>query len=64
MVKKAKIDVRLNCEVTPDLVAQISPDVLIAAVGASPVKLPIRGFEKTLPILDYYENNPERGRAL
>ncbi len=64
MVKKAKIDVRLNCEVTPDLVAQISPDVLIAAVGASPVKLPIRGFEKTLPILDYYENNPELGEKI
>ena len=37
------VDVRLNTAVTPALVAELKPDVLIAAVGADPVILTIPG---------------------
>ena len=35
-VMKARIDLRLNVEVTPEYAAQIGPDVIIAALGAAP----------------------------
>ena len=63
-VRKAKVDIRLSTEVTPELVAQINPDVLIAAVGGSPVGLPVKGYEKTLPILKYYDEHPEIGEKV
>ena len=37
LMKKAGVGVRLNTEVTPDLIASMEPDVLIIAVGAEPI---------------------------
>ncbi|MCL2226502.1 MAG: NAD(P)/FAD-dependent oxidoreductase [Oscillospiraceae bacterium] len=42
-VKKAGVDVRLGTEVTPELAKSLSPDVLIAALGASPAVPKISG---------------------
>ena len=44
-VKKANIDLRLNTEVTPEYALQIDPDVIIAAMGASPLKPGIPGID-------------------
>ncbi len=44
-MEKAGVEVRLNTEVTPELAAGIAPDVLIVAVGASPVVPPIPGLK-------------------
>ncbi len=45
LVKKADIDLRLNTEVTPEYARQIEPDVIIAALGASPAKPRIPGID-------------------
>jgi 2,4-dienoyl-CoA reductase-like NADH-dependent reductase (Old Yellow Enzyme family)/NADPH-dependent 2,4-dienoyl-CoA reductase/sulfur reductase-like enzyme len=44
LMEKAGVDVRLNTEVTVDLVESIKPDVLIIAVGAEPVIPPLPGI--------------------
>lgn len=61
-IAKSNIEVRLNTEVTPELVAQIRPDKLIAAVGAYPINAPIPGIEKAMNIVDFYKQGmPETG---
>ncbi len=45
LVKKSNVDLRLNTEVTPEYVRQIEPDVVIAALGASPIKPRIPGID-------------------
>jgi pyruvate/2-oxoglutarate dehydrogenase complex dihydrolipoamide dehydrogenase (E3) component len=37
LMEKAGVDVRLNTEVTPDLVKSMNPDLIIIAVGAEPI---------------------------
>ena len=44
-VSRAGVDIRLNTEVTPEFAKEISPDVIIAALGARPVKPPIEGID-------------------
>lgn len=58
---KSAVDVRLNTVVTPELVKQLRPDVLIAAVGGHPIIPPIKGIEKAVQIVDYYRDEPEVG---
>ncbi len=48
------VDVRLNTPATKELVEEIKPDVLMIAVGATPVKPPLKGAE--LPILRFAES--------
>ncbi len=43
MIEKLGVDVRLNTEATPELVASLNPDAVAAAVGADPVIPPISG---------------------
>jgi len=45
-VKKAGVSVNLNTEVTPALVNQVKPDVLIVATGAGPAIPNIKGVDK------------------
>ena len=47
-MEKAGVDIRLGMEVTPELAAQIAPDVLVVAVGASPYAPPVQGIEKAI----------------
>ena len=44
-VKNSPVDMRLNTRVTPEYAAIIGPDVLIAAVGAVPLKPDIPGID-------------------
>ena len=39
------IEIRLNCAVTPELVDEIAPDALFAAIGAVPAVPPIPGID-------------------
>jgi len=43
--RKAKVEVRLNTQATPALIAEEGFDVVLAAVGARPVVPPIPGFD-------------------
>ncbi|MCR5845131.1 MAG: FAD-dependent oxidoreductase [bacterium] len=44
-VQEAGVDVCLNAPVTPGLAKELQPDVIIAALGARPVKPPIPGID-------------------
>ncbi len=44
MIAKSPIDVRLDTAVTPELAEELSPDVIIAALGACPIIPPIKGI--------------------
>jgi 2,4-dienoyl-CoA reductase-like NADH-dependent reductase (Old Yellow Enzyme family)/thioredoxin reductase len=46
LIARAPIEVRLNTEVTPELALEIAPDVLIAALGARPVKPCLSGIDR------------------
>jgi NADPH-dependent 2,4-dienoyl-CoA reductase/sulfur reductase-like enzyme len=59
-IARAPIEVRLGTEVTPELVRSISPDVLIAALGARPIVPDIIGIENALMAEDVYS---DPGRA-
>ena len=43
MLSKLNVDVRLNTEVTPEYAAEISPDVIVIAVGSRELTPPIPG---------------------
>ena len=44
-VREAGVEIQLNTEVTPDYAESIGADIVIAALGARPVKPPIPGIE-------------------
>ena len=46
-IATAPIEVRLHTAVTPELMAVLNPDVIIAALGARPVVPPIKGIAGT-----------------
>ena len=54
VIESGSIEVRLGVTVTPELVREISPDHLIAAIGADPVIPPIPGIEHAQGLLDTY----------
>jgi pyruvate/2-oxoglutarate dehydrogenase complex dihydrolipoamide dehydrogenase (E3) component len=45
MLGKAAVDIRLNTAVTPEYAKSVRPDVIIAALGARPVKPAIKGID-------------------
>ena len=45
MLEKLGVEVRLNTEVTPALCAELKPDAIVAALGASAATPPIPGLE-------------------
>ena len=45
VISRSAIDVRLNTEVTPEYAKALKPDVIIAALGARPVKPAIPGID-------------------
>lgn len=45
LINKAGIDVRLNTEVTPEMAEKLSPDVIIAAIGAREFRPDIPGAD-------------------
>lgn len=61
-IAKSAVDVRLNTEATPEMVADY--DAVIAAVGASPVVPPIPGVEKAIPACDSYGKEETLGETV
>jgi 2,4-dienoyl-CoA reductase-like NADH-dependent reductase (Old Yellow Enzyme family)/thioredoxin reductase len=45
MLMKAAVDIRLNTTVTPEYAKSLRPDVIIAALGARPVRPHIKGID-------------------
>lgn len=45
MIERSSVEVRMNTEVTANLVEEISPDSVIAAIGATPIKPNIPGID-------------------
>ncbi|MGN1344827.1 MAG: FAD-dependent oxidoreductase, partial [Traorella sp.] len=52
-LEKSNVEVRVNCEATPEMVKEMQPDALVVAVGGEPVVLPIKGVD--LPHVITYE---------
>lgn len=63
-VAKAPIDVRLDTEVTAQLCEELAPDVIIAALGAQPLKLPIPGIDgaNVFPAEEVYDHTGKVGK--
>lgn len=53
-VEKRPVEIRLQCEVTPGMIREISPDAVILAVGSDDLILPIEGIEQAVPAMDVY----------
>ena len=59
-VKRAPIDVRMNTEVTPEYAESVEADVIIAALGARPIKPNIPGIDgKNVLGAEYAYTHPE-----
>jgi 2,4-dienoyl-CoA reductase-like NADH-dependent reductase (Old Yellow Enzyme family)/NADPH-dependent 2,4-dienoyl-CoA reductase/sulfur reductase-like enzyme len=50
-MRKAGVEIRLNTEVTKELVEREAPDVLVLAVGAAPIVLPLPGMDSPKVVL-------------
>ncbi len=61
-VLDAAVTVRLNTEVTPEMVKGF--DVVIAAVGAEPLIPPIPGVEAAIPAIDAYGHEDTLGNSV
>ena len=58
-VVDAGVDVRLGTEATPEMIEAIGPDMLILAVGATPIVPPIPGIDSPKVVgLDALHQNP------
>lgn len=53
-MEKAGVEVRLNTEITPDVVESIKPDVLVIAVGSEPIIPPLPGIDSSKVIIANY----------
>ena len=66
LLSRAAVDIRLNTPVTPEYAKVLRPDVIIAALGARPVKPPIKGID--LPLVagaeEVYFHPEKAGRTL
>ncbi len=63
LAQDAGAELRLNTEVTPELVETLQPDALIVAVGSLPVQPPILGLQNDNVILvnNYYRQKEQVG---
>lgn len=56
-VRKRPIDIRLNCEVTPEMIREIQPDAVILATGSDDLILPIKGIAHAVTAMDAYASD-------
>jgi 2,4-dienoyl-CoA reductase-like NADH-dependent reductase (Old Yellow Enzyme family)/thioredoxin reductase len=61
-LKKSAVDVKLGVKATRDMLVQNNFDVVIAAVGATPLILPIPGADLTTPACDVYGHEDSLGK--
>ena len=66
LLSKAAVEIRLNTTVTPEYAGQLRPDVIIAALGARPVKPPIKGIDlpNVIGAEDVYYNPEKAGQSV
>jgi 2,4-dienoyl-CoA reductase-like NADH-dependent reductase (Old Yellow Enzyme family)/thioredoxin reductase len=66
VISRARIDVRLNTEVTPELAREIDPDVIIAALGSRPIKPDIPGIDgaNVMGAVEAYESTDKCGKKV
>ncbi|MCE1254816.1 MAG: FAD-dependent oxidoreductase, partial [Anaerolineae bacterium] len=53
-LNKSAVEVRLNCDATPEMVKSLEPDVIFVAVGSAPILPPIQGINNK-NVLGFYE---------
>lgn len=63
-VEHSDVEVRLNTEVTPELVAEIKPDALFLALGSTPVVFPLPGIESAQHATTAYTNLDALGKTV
>ncbi|MCI8537941.1 MAG: FAD-dependent oxidoreductase [Oscillospiraceae bacterium] len=65
-VNKAPVDVRLNCEATPELLKTLMPGAVIVAVGAEPLIPRIPGVEgeNVVPAISCYGREDQLGNSV
>ena len=62
--KESGADIRLNTAVTRELMDEVKPDVILAAVGGHPFVPPIPGIEGAMDALSVYHNTQAVGRRV
>ncbi len=63
-VEHSDVEIRLNTEVTPKLVAEIKPDALFLALGSTPVVFPLPGIETAQHATTAYTNLDALGKTV
>ena len=63
-VEHSDVEVRLNTEVTPELVAEIKPDALFLALGSTPAVFPLPGIETAQHATTAYTNLDALGQTV
>ncbi len=63
-VAECGTDIRLNTELTPALVEEIKPDVIIVAVGGHLVPAPIEGVENACDVMAAYNDLDSIGKKV
>lgn len=63
-VEHSDVEIRLNTEVTPELVAEIKPDALFLALGSTPVMFPLPGIETAQHATTAYTNLDALGKTV
>ncbi|SHI81506.1 oxidoreductase [Parasporobacterium paucivorans] len=62
--QKSGAQIRMNRSATAELIQELQPDVIIAAVGSRPLVPPIPGIEKAINALDIYSRQDEIGKKV
>jgi len=57
-------DIRLNTAVSPSLIAELKPDEIVIAIGASPAIPPIPGINLAMSAIDAYHNMDKIGKRV
>lgn len=60
----SEVTVRMNCPVTPELLGELQPELVVAAVGAEPLILPIRGIENAVPAVAVFGSEGKLGQKV
>ena len=63
-VEHSDVEIRLNTEVTPELVAEIKPDALFLALGSTPVVFPLPSIETAQHATSAYTNLDALGKTV
>ena len=63
-LEKSPVEIKLGVEATKELLISEGYEVVIAALGASPLILPLPGVENAVPACDVYGSEDKLGKAV